>query len=71
MSATTAISHVPTDHKTLLTYSAIQVRARDDVISCASDGGDGHELRGVTTRSGQGTDSAFQRSHTLLEDILE
>lgn len=55
-------------HAELVVRAAVQVHGGDEIVARLAHRGDGHELSGMTTGSGNGADTAFQHGHSVLED---
>jgi len=53
----------------LVVGTAIKVGGRDDVVSGASNRGNGEELGGLTRGGGDGGDTALELGNALLEDV--
>lgn len=49
--------------------SSVKVARRHDIVSCVSEGRDGHKLRRLSRGGCYGCDSTFKGGNSLLEDI--
>lgn len=53
----------------LVVGATVEVAGGDNVVPSVGQGGDGHELRGLTGRGGNSSHAAFEGRNALLEDI--
>lgn len=56
--------------KRQIAYSAVEIGCGDDVITCACDGADGHELCCLATRGRHGRHTSFECGNALFKDVL-
>src|SRR5260221_2464911 len=53
-----------------ITHPTIEVRGGHDVVTCARDGADGHELGRLATGSCHCRGTTFECRNALFEDVL-